>query len=424
VRGSAGDDLVVVLQVNKFFHPRAGAETAFLQTRDLLGERGHEVVDFAMSHPANLASPYARHFAPSRSYDGDGRLDQRIRDAASSVYSPQARASLGALLDERRPDVAHLHNVYHQLTLSVVDELARRRVPMVLTLHDWKVACPAYTLFTEGSPCRRCVRGSVANAIVHRCVKGSALASGVAAVEAGLARHRGTYAKIQRFIAPSRFAVDVAGMAGIEARRIAQVPNFLTDVELSAAPAPGPREPVLLYAGRLDTTKGIRQLLAAFAHVSAPAVLRIAGSGELEDEVRAAAARDPRIDYLGRIERTELLAQLDRARAVVLPSIWEDNGPLAILEAQARGAALVVSDRGGLPEFVRDGESGLIVPAEDVVALAESMQRLVDDPDLAQRLGHAGRQDVQTEHNAARHYERLVSVYSEAISEVRRCESR
>jgi glycosyltransferase involved in cell wall biosynthesis len=409
---------VVVLQVNKFFHPRAGAETAFLQTRDLLREHGHEVVDFAMRHPANLASPYARHFAPPRSYDGGGRLDRRIRDAASSVYSRRVRASLGALLDERTPDVAHLHNVYHQLTLSVVDELARRRVPMVLTLHDWKIACPAYTLFTEGAPCRRCVRGSVANAVVHRCVKGSVLASSVAAAEAALARHRGTYGKIQRFIAPSHFAVDVAGMSGVEPRRIAYVPNFLTDVELSATAAPGPREPVLLYAGRLDATKGIRQLLDAIARVSAPAVLRIAGSGELEDEVRAAAARDPRIEYLGRIERAELLAQLDRARAVVLPSVWEDNGPLAILEAQARGAALVVTDRGGPPEFVRDGESGLIVPAEDVAALAEAMQLLVEDPQLAQRLGQAGRQDVQAQHSAARHYERLLSVYSEAISEV------
>lgn len=409
---------MVVLQVNKFFHPRAGAETAFLQTRDLLREHGHEVVDFAMRHPANLASPYARHFAPPRSYDGGGRLDRRIRDAASSVYSRRVRASLGALLDERTPDVAHLHNVYHQLTLSVVDELARRRVPMVLTLHDWKIACPAYTLFTEGAPCRRCVRGSVANAVVHRCVKGSVLASSVAAAEAALARHRGTYGKIQRFIAPSHFAVDVAGMSGVEPRRIAHVPNFLTDVELSATAAPGPREPVLLYAGRLDATKGIRQLLDAIARVSAPAVLRIAGSGELEDEVRAAAARDPRIEYLGRIERAELLAQLDRARAVVLPSVWEDNGPLAILEAQARGAALVVTDRGGPPEFVRDGESGLIVPAEDVAALAEAMQLLVEDPQLAQRLGQAGRQDVQAQHSAARHYERLLSVYSEAISEV------
>jgi glycosyltransferase involved in cell wall biosynthesis len=409
---------VIVLQVNKFFHPRAGAETAFLQTRELLSAHGHEVVDFAMRHPANLDSPYERYFAPSRSYDGRGRLDRRIADAASSVYSWKVREALGALVDARPPDVAHLHNVYHQLTLSVVDELARRRIPIVLTLHDWKIACPAYTLFTEGAPCRRCVRGGVANAIVHRCVKGSVLASGVAAAEAALARRRGTYAKVQRFIAPSRFAGGVAGMAGVEPRRVAYVPNFLTDGDLSARATAGPREPVFLYAGRLDATKGIRQLLDAFALVADDCELRIAGAGELEAEVRAAAARDPRIRCLGRIERAALLAELDRARAVVLPSIWEDNGPLAILEAQARGAALVVTERGGPPEFVRDGESGLVIPAEDVAALADAMRRLVADAELAQRLGERGRRDVEREHTAARHYERLLSVYAQAISEV------
>jgi glycosyltransferase involved in cell wall biosynthesis len=409
---------VVVLQVNKFFHPRAGAETAFLQTRELLSANGHEVVDFAMRHPANLASPYERYFAPPRAYDGGGRLDRRIADAASSVYSWKVRRSLGALLDARRPDVAHLHNVYHQLTLSVVDELARRRIPTVLTLHDWKIACPAYTLFTEGAPCRRCVGGSVANALVHRCVKGSALASGLAAAEAAIARRRGTYGKVQRFIAPSRFARGVAGMAGVEPRRIAYVPNFLADAELAARPADGEREPAFLYAGRLDATKGVRQLLAAFARLDGPAALRIAGSGALEDEVRTAAARDPRIAYLGRIERARLLDELERARALVLPSIWEDNGPLAILEAQARGAALVVTDRGGPPEFVRDGESGLVVPAEDVAALTGAMRRLAADAGLARRFGERGRRDVEAEHSAARHYERLLSVYSQAISEV------
>jgi glycosyltransferase involved in cell wall biosynthesis len=409
---------MVVLQVNKFFHARAGAETAFLQTRELLRGQGHDVVDFAMRHPANLRSPYERYFAPARSYDGDRRLDHRIRDALASVYSWQVRSSIGALLDVRPPDVAHLHNVYHQLTLSVVDELARRRIPIVLTLHDWKIACPAYTLFTEGAPCRRCVNGSVANAVVHRCLKGSALASGLAAAEAGLARHRNTYGKIQRFIAPSRFATHVARMGGVELRRITYVPNFLTDAELAAKPGTALRAPSLLYAGRLDATKGIRELLEAFTLLESGATLRIAGDGELEHEVRAAAERDDRIEYVGRLERAELIAELDRARAVVLPAIWEDNGPLVILEAQARGAALIVTDRGGPPEFVRHEESGLVASAGDVAALAAAMRRLVEDAELARRFGRRGREDVESEHNAVRHYERLMDVYSQAIAEV------
>jgi glycosyltransferase involved in cell wall biosynthesis len=407
---------VIVLQVNKFFHPRAGADNVFLRTSDLLRAHGHEVVDFAMRHPANLASPYDGYFAPERSYETGARLDIRVRDAGASVYSWKARRALGALLDDHPPQVAHLHNVYHQLTLSVVDELAARRIPIVLTLHDWKVACPAYTLFTEGAPCRRCVRGSVINAVRHRCVKDSALASTLAAGEAALARRRATYAKVQRFIAPSRFAVGIAAEAGIAPDRIVYVPNFLPDSDLADAPS-GPRPAAVLYAGRLDATKGIPQLLAAWEHVQADATLRIAGRGELENEVKAAAARDPRIEYLGRIEPAEMGIQFDQARVVVLPSVWEDNGPLVILEAQARGAALIVSDRGGPPEFVSDGESGLVVPAGDAEALAAAMDRLLADPLEAQRLGARARDDVLEEHTAARHYERLMSVYESAQSE-------
>ena len=156
--------------------------------------------------------PSSRQRAPTRA---DVPLRERAAHALSSVYSPSARRAMARLLDAHRPDVAHLHNVYHQLTLSIVDELASRRVPIVLTMHDWKIACPAYTLFTEGDVCRRCPTGTVASAVRHRCVKSSVAASAIAAAEAVVARRRGSYEKVQRFIAPSRFAIGVAALAGV-----------------------------------------------------------------------------------------------------------------------------------------------------------------------------------------------------------------
>ena len=128
-----------------------------------------------MEDERNSPSAHAQYFAPARSYDDEDERGAlaRARDALSAVYSRSARRALGRLLDHERPDVAHLHTVYHQLTMSIVDELAARDIPMVQTVHDWKMACPAYTLFTEGAPCRRCVTGSVMNAVEHRCVKGS-----------------------------------------------------------------------------------------------------------------------------------------------------------------------------------------------------------------------------------------------------------
>jgi glycosyltransferase involved in cell wall biosynthesis len=408
---------VEVLLVNKFFRPGAGAETAFFQTRDLLSQHGHDVIDFAMQDPANLPSPYSEHFAPHRSYTADGPPLRRAIDAASSIYSPAARRALSGLLDRRRPDVAHLHNIYHQLTFSIVDELAERRIPIVLTLHDWKIACPSYTLFTEGKPCRRCPSGTVLNAVRHRCVKGSLAASGLAAAEATMVRRRRMYDKVHRLIAPSRFGVSVARMGGARAERVEFLPNFLSDQELrvEATPAEGP---LVVYAGRLEETKGIRVLLEAFGMVREPAALRVAGSGELEAEVRAAAARDPRIEYLGRLPREEMYRELAHAQLVVLPALYEDNGPLTILEAQARGKPMIVSDRGGLPEFVEHERTGLVVPAGDARALADAISRVLRDPSQAETWGRQAQEQVRRDHAPAQHYERLLEIYSSAIQEV------
>jgi glycosyltransferase involved in cell wall biosynthesis len=403
-----------VLLVNKFFYPRAGAETAFFHTRDLLRAHGHDVIDFGMQDPQNVPSEQSQFFAPARSYGSEASGLQRLRDAGTAVYSLSARRALGRLLDIERPDVAHLHNIYHQLTLSVVDELYRRRIPIVQTLHDWKIACPSYNLFTEGAPCRRCVDSTVLSAIKHRCIKGSASASAIAASEAAIAHRRGTYHRIERYIAPSGFARSVALAAGIQSSRIDVLPYLMPDEELGTQGNKGRRDPVFFHGGRLDETKGVRQLLAAFEAVPAPARLQIAGWGSLQDEVENAAARNPRIEFLGALSRAEVLAALDRSRVLLLPSIWEDNCPLVMLEAQARSTPAIVSNRGGLPEFVVDGQHGFVIDPEDIGAFAARITQLSDDPLLAAEMGSRGRDRLMAEHRAESHYEGLLGIYEKA----------
>jgi glycosyltransferase involved in cell wall biosynthesis len=377
-----------------------------------------------MRHEANLSSPYESFFAPERSYTSDGPAHRRATDALNTVYSPAAKRALSNLLDAHRPDVAHLHNIYHQLTLSILDELAERGIPIVVTMHDWKVVCPAYTLFTNGAPCRRCPSGSVMNAVRHRCVKSSAAASAVAAAEAVVARRRRSYSKVHRFIAPSRFAIGIAALGGIPPEKVAYIPNFLPEDELRVEHSGSDAGPRLLYAGRLEVIKGVRYLLEAFARLRVPATLRIAGSGDLESEVRTAAARDPRISYLGMLPRAALYSEVAAARAVLLPSLYEDNGPLIILEAQARAKPMIITDRGGPPEFVRHGETGLVVEAGCVEGLTAAMRRFATDEALARRLGVRAQQNVRREHSAARHYALLSRIYEDARLEELRGPSR
>lgn len=406
-----------VLLVNKFFYPRAGAETAFFHTRDLLRDHGHYVIDFGMQDVQNVPSEQSEFFAPSRSYMGDGNGLRRFFDAGTAIYSLSARRALSRLLDSERPDVAHLHNIYHQLTLSVVDELHRRHIPIVQTLHDWKIACPSYTLFTDGAPCRRCVDATVLSAIKHRCIKGSASASAIAATEAAVAHRRGTYHRIDRYIAPSAFARSVALAAGMPSPRVDILPYLMPDGELGVEGNKGLRDPVFFHGGRLDETKGVRQLLAAFDRVRAPARLQIAGWGSLQAEVESAAARNPRIEFLGTLSREGVLTALDQSRALLLPSVWEDNCPLVMLEAQARSTPAIVSNRGGLPEFVVEGEHGFVIDPEDIGAFAARIEILAADPSLAADMGARGRQRLMAEHRSDSHYDGLLAIYDQARAE-------
>jgi glycosyltransferase involved in cell wall biosynthesis len=249
-------------------------------------------------------------------------------------------------------------------------------------------------------------------------VKGSTTASALAAAEAALAHRRGTYHKVQRFIAPSRYAAGVARLAGLDGDRVEVIPNFLTDSDLETEVDTTDHGPVFVYAGRLEATKGIRELLRAFRRVSQEASLRIAGDGDLADEVRRAAAEDSRITFLGRLPRAMVLEEFGRARAVLLPSVWEENGPFVILEAQARARAMIVTDRGGPPEFVTNGTSGLTVDPEDVDGLAAAISRLAGDAALAQEWGRNARERVKRIHCGQRYYEALLATYQQAMADL------
>lgn len=408
-----------VLQIHKFFYPHAGSETVLFHTRALLTAHGHEVVDFAMEHPENLHSDQSQFFAPRREYVDATRSNVlRARDALSSVYSLSARRRLRALLNATRPDLAHIHIIYHQLTMSIVDELAHAGVPMAMTLHDYKIGCPAYVLYRDGAPCTDCVHGAVHNAVRHRCIKGSLAASTLAASEAALSRIGRKYQKIDAYVCPSAFSGQVATEAGVEPGRLHVVPNFLPDEEVETPLTALSSDPRFLYAGRLEEVKGLSDLLAAYESATPEmGTLVIAGAGgALESAVRRAAELSPQIEYLGRLSRSDVRAQLRAARATVLPSRWDENNPMSVLEARSLGVPVIVSDRGGLPEMVTDGVDGLVVEAGDAAALRSAIVALGADRATAETFGQAGYRRFLENNTAKAHYQNLLGAYESAIA--------
>ena len=219
---------------------------------------------------------------------------------AHPIYSPSSRGAIRRRR-EHRPDIAHLHNVYHQLTLSIVDELTSQRVPTVMTLHDYKMVCPAYTLFTEGAlPALRRLapvpRGATS---LHQRLG--------ARERAGRHRNgrgaRPAVTSIYALISPSRFLAELAARR-VPSERVHVLPNFLPVEELPAPVPAAERDPAMLFAGRLEEVKGLRPLLGAFVHGDTGGVrLVIAGDGPMRAEVEAAAGRTAAIDYAGPLTR-------------------------------------------------------------------------------------------------------------------------
>lgn len=401
-----------ILVVNKFYWEKGGSERVLFDLAHAYAAAGHEVIPFSMASPRNLPTPWAGRFAPEVRWEGGGPLAS-LRAAAGVIHSREAKRHLAALLRDARPDVAHLHNFHHQLSPSIVDALREAGVPAVHTLHDYKIVCPNYLLFTEGAVCERCAGGRFGHAIAHRCVRGSVAASAVAAVESAWHRARRTLERgIRVFVSPSRFLADRARAMGFRGR-LEVVPNGLDAA--AVRPATGPGEG-FLYAGRLALEKGVATLVEAVRRDPALTVT-IAGDGPEAEALRHAAAGAPeRIRFAGALPRAEVLERVRAARAVVMPSLWHENAPLAALEAAASAVPVVASRRGGLPEIVRDDENGILVPPGDPEALAKALRSLQDSPDLAARLGRRGREIAAGEYRLSDQVARMLELLAEVAS--------
>ena len=191
-----------VILANKFLYARGGAERAVLALGAALGGRGHQVHYFGMRHPDNAVAGADVELVRWRDYRRAGVA--RLRDASAMVYSFEARRRFARLLERARPDVVHLHNIYHQLTPSILDAARARGVPVVMTLHDYKLVCPRYDMLRHGSPCDACVEEGPTGCLRYRCA-GSWAASLLLTAESALHRARGSYDPVRLFLVPSRF---------------------------------------------------------------------------------------------------------------------------------------------------------------------------------------------------------------------------
>ena len=398
-----------LLAINNYYYDRGGSEAIFFAHNRMLEELGWDIVPFSMQHPKNHATPWSKYFIDDLEMHGDYSLLQKVSRLPKVIYSFEARRKLGELIDRAHPDIAHAHNIYHHISPSILGLLKNRGIPTVLTLHDLKIACPAYNMLAPDGICERCKGGKVYNVVRHRCINGSAAMSLVVMMESVVHKLLGSYKHdVDTFIVPSRFYIEKFSEWGMPASMFRHVPNFV-DVQCYA-PSYEPGE-AFLYFGRVIRQKGVATLIRAAA--AAHSRLLIAGTGPQMEEMRTLAdTLNADVTFLGHLGGQQLHDVIRSCRAVVLPSEWYENAPVSLLEAYALGKPVIGARIGGIPELIRENETGACFTSGQVESLRGVLESFMARP--AQQLaamGAAGQRWVAEDFTVGMYRQRIMSVY-------------
>ncbi len=408
-----------ILFCNKYNFRFSGTEAYLFEVMELLRSHGHAVALFSMRDSRGEATAYDRHFLSHVDFkDKSASLMARARMAAHAIYSRDARRRLRGMIEDFRPDVAHVRNIYHHLSPSIFWELKKQAVPVLYHLNDFKILCPAYNLVTNGQACSRPCTGRYWKMLGKRCYEGGTAPSVVLASEAYAHHWAGTYRKcVDQFLAPSQFVKAILVKSGFNAEKISVLPHFQDLSEF--APFPVADAPIL-YFGRLSREKGVSDLILAMRGL--PEIrLQIAGEGPQREELEALAKRLHlgNVEFLGHVDGDKLQTIISFSRITVLPSHAYETLGKSILESFAWARPVIASDLGSRQELVRDHETGLLYKAGDVDQLAGAISYLAARPDLAAKMGAAGRKLVESHHSPEKHCAELVEIYQGMVSRAR-----
>jgi glycosyltransferase involved in cell wall biosynthesis len=405
-----------VLNINKYFFSKGGAETYYFELSKILTEHGQQVMHFSMQDSRNLDSPYASYFVKNIDYDKQVHIYQKIRNALKIIYSFEAKRKLKQLIKKERPDIAHLQNFHHQLSPSIVITLHKAKIPIVYTAHDLKLICPNYKMLRSEGVCEECLDGHYNHCLKHCCSKGSRAGSMVSVIEMNLAKWFKINQKIDFIITPSQFYKNKMIEWGIPSAKMLYLPNFIDVTRLEPSYE---SDDYFVYFGRLSEEKGILTLLKAMEQVP-EGTLKIIGNGPMEGTIHKVIQDNEKIknkiEMVGFKTGEKLQEILRKARFNILPSEWYENGPYSVLEMMGVGKPTIAAEIGGLPDMIQHEETGLLFTSGDVNDLSNQINKLYQDKELRLRLGKNCRRVVEQKHSQEIYYQQLYSIYEQLTS--------
>lgn len=384
-----------ILVAHNHYQQPGGEDAVFHAEVELLRGRGHDVIEYT-THNDRIQGI------------------SMLRAGVDTIWSRSSAQTFSMLLGEHQPDIVHFHDFFPLISPAAHIACRKRGVPVVQTLHNYRLLCPN-ALFSRGEKvCEDCLGRTFAwPGVVHACYHGSRAASATVAAMSSIHRALGTWeTSVDTYIALTDFAKGKFVQGGLPEDNITVKPHFV-----DPDPGPGRHEgDFALFVGRLSTEKGVEMLLETWEQLNGLAPLKIVGDGPLADAVMDAVQQTPGVEWLGRKSPTEVLELMGQAKAVIVPSIWYETFGRVVMEAYARGTPVISSRIGALAELVDDGHTGLLFEPGDTAGLADRVRRLWSAPDLLADMRINTRRIFEERYTASANYESLSNIYEAAVS--------
>lgn len=402
-----------ILLINKFLYPKGGDAICALSTGELLFRRGHEVAYWGMHHPDNPSYPYNDYFVDNIDFNSKNSLAKQFKMSADLLYSLEAKGKIEKLLRIIKPDIVHLNNFAHQISPSILHVFRKNNIPLVMTMHDYKLVCASYALLSRGRVCQKCGNGKYYYCFLEGCSKDSMAKSLLNTIEMYL-HHKilHIYDSIDIFISPSLFLKNKLEEMRFN-KKIVYLPNFINLEHFS--PRYDWEGGTVIYFGRLSKEKGLFTLIEAVKDISS-IVLKIVGEGPIKErlERKAQSAKLYNVEFTGHLSGEELKDEIKKSMFVILPSECYENNPRSIIESFALGKPALGAMIGGIPELIKDGETGLTFEPGNAEDLCSKVEYLINNPAKISEMGKKARLFAEEYLGMEKHYERLMEIYGEA----------
>lgn len=402
-----------ILQIDKYFYLKGGAETVFFNTIDLLKENGHHVVPFCLKSKKNRESEYSKYFVDFPELSESSTFT-KIKNISNFFYNTDSVKKLETLIQNEKPDIAHIHLLFNGISVSILPLLKKHNIPIVMTVHDYRLICPAYT-FRNGKEeiCESCLKNKrYIQCFTNKCSKGNLTNSLLLSLDSYF---RDTFYNpldyIDKFIFVSKFSQSKHIEANIKYKeKSVHLYNFTSDRRTNIEE----KKNYLLYIGRIAEEKGIQTLIKAQQLV--PNVdIKIVGTGPLLNDLKK---NYPNVSFLGFKEGKVLEQLIKEAKFTIVPSEWYENNPLSVIESMMSGTPVIGSNIAGIPELIKDKHDGFLFQTRNFNNLAEVIKEAISlSKEDYKKMSDSAYKFAIENFSKEAHYKRLKEIYLETISE-------